>query len=279
MHNKFKILVTGSTGFLGGHTCRHLEKQGHSVTGLDIDQDIFKQGLPNERFDVLIHFAAYVGGRKGIDNNLYRITKNIELDRRVIEWAETHVDKVIYPSSCAAYPKSLQTQEGTPMREDMAGGDPFDMYGMSKLATECMLKFAKVKNHIMRPFTIYGPGQSMDYPLPAIIHRAKQGECSVWGSGTQVRDWVHINDALRVFEYLVQREEPVVLNIGTGIPLTFKQVAQIIYKEVHGDYSLNLITQTNEPEGAGYRYADITLLKSLGLEPKIGLAEGIRTML
>jgi nucleoside-diphosphate-sugar epimerase len=279
MHNKFKILVTGSTGFLGGHTCRHLEKRGHSVTGLDIDQDIFKQGLPNERFDVLIHFAAYVGGRKGIDNNLYRITKNIELDRRVIEWAETHVDKVIYPSSCAAYPKSLQTQEGTPMREDMAGGDPFDMYGMSKLATECMLKFAKVKNHIMRPFTIYGPGQSMDYPLPAIIHRAKQGECSVWGSGTQVRDWVHINDALRVFEYLVQREEPVVLNIGTGIPLTFKQVAQIIYKEVHGDYSLNLITQTNEPEGAGYRYADITLLKSLGLEPKIGLAEGIRTML
>jgi GDP-L-fucose synthase len=165
------------------------------------------------------------------------------------------------------------------MREDMAGGDTFDMYGMSKLAAECMLKFAKVKSHIMRPFTIYGPGQSMDYPLPAIINRAKQGECSVWGSGTQVRDWVHINDALRVFDYLVQREEPIILNIGTGIPLTFKQVAQIIYKEVHGDYSLNLITQTNEPEGAGYRYADITLLKSLGLEPTIGLDEGIRTML
>jgi len=279
MQNKFKILVTGSEGFLGGHTCHYMQEQGHTVTGLDIDQDIFKHGLPDERFDVLIHFAAYVGGRKGIDNNLYRITKNIELDRQVIEWAETHVDKIIYPSSCAAYPKSLQTQTGTPMREDMAGGDPFDMYGMSKLATECMLKFAKVKSHIMRPFTIYGPGQSMDYPLPAIIHRAKRGECSVWGSGTQVRDWVHIDDALRVFEYLVQREEPIVLNIGTGIPLTFKQVAQIIYKEVHGDYSLNLITQTNEPEGAGYRYADITLLKSLGLEPTIGLAEGIRTML
>ena len=278
MHNKFKILVTGSTGFLGGHTCRHLEKQGHSVTGLDIDQDIFKQGLPNERFDVLIHFAAYVGGRKGIDNNLYRITKNIELDRRVIEWAETHVDKVIYPSSCAAYPKSLQTQEGTPMREDMAGGDPFDMYGMSKLAAECMLKFAKVKSHVMRPFTIYGPGQSMDYPLPAIIHRAKQGECSVWGSGTQVRDWVHINDALRVFEYLVQREEPVVLNIGTGIPLTFKQVAQIIYKELHGDYSLNLRTQTDQSEGAGYRYADITLLDSLGLKPETSFVQGVRSM-
>ena len=233
MQDKFKILVTGSAGFLGGHTYRYMKEQGHTVTGIDKDRDIFKYELPDQRFDVLIHFAAYVGGRKGIDNNLYKITKNIELDRQVIQWAETHVDRMIYPSSCAAYPKALQTQPGTPMHEDMMGGETFDMYGMSKLATECMLKFATVKSHIMRPFTVYGPGQSMDYPLPAIIHRAKQGECSVWGSGTQV----------------------------------------------HGDYSLNLKTQSNELEGAGYRYADITLLKSLGLEPKISFAEGVRSML
>ena len=274
-----KILVTGSEGFLGTHTVSYLRDKGHSVTDIDMDRDIFRHGLPDQRFDVLIHFAAYVGGRKGIDNNLYRITKNIQLDSQVIQWAETHVDKMIYPSSCAAYPKKLQTQQGTPMHEDMMGGEIVDMYGMSKLATECMLKFAKVKSHIIRPFTIYGPGQSMDYPLPAIIQRAKQGECSVWGSGTQVRDWVHINDALRVFEYLVHREEPIVLNIGTGIPLTFKEVAQIIYKEIHGDYSLNLKTQTDQPEGAGYRYADITILKSLGLEPRISFKEGVRSVI
>ena len=277
MQNKLKILVTGSKGFLGTHTMRHLQGRGHAVTC--IDQDIFVDGLPDDNFDVLFHFAAFVGGRKGIDNNLYQVARNIELDRLTFEWAETHVGKLIYPSSCAAYPKKLQTQQGTPMHEDMMGGETFDMYGMSKLAAECMLKFAKVKKHIIRPFTIYGPGQSMDYPLPAIIERAKRGECSVWGSGTQVRDWVHINDALRVFEYLVHRDEPIVLNIGTGIPMDFKQVAQIIYKEIHGDYSINLRTQTDEPEGAGYRYADITLLKSLGLEPKISFAEGVRSML
>jgi|TARA_R110001592_G_scaffold39789_1_gene130849 UDP-glucose 4-epimerase len=274
-----KVLVTGSKGFLGTHTLKYLQAKGHSVTGIDMDNDIFAHGLPDEKFDVIIHFAAYVGGRKGIDNNLHLITKNIELDRQVVEWAETHADKIIYPSSCAAYPKSLQTQKGTPMREDMAGGETFDMYGMSKLATECMLKFAKIKSHIMRPFTIYGPGQSMDYPLPAIIDRAKRGECSVWGSGTQVRDWVHIDDALRVFEYLLHRDDPVVLNIGTGIPMTFKEVAQTIYKEIHGDYSLDLRTQTDQPEGAGYRYADISLLKTLGLEPRISFAEGVRSMI
>lgn len=273
---KLKILVTGSKGFLGTHTINHMQSQGHVVTG--IDKDIFTDGLPNENFDILFHFAAFVGGRKGIDNNLYQVAKNIELDRITFQWAEAHVGKLIYPSSCAAYPKSLQTQEGTPMREDMAGGETFDMYGMSKLTAECMLKFSSLKSHIIRPFTIYGPGQSMDYPLPAIISRAKKGECSVWGSGTQVRDWVHITDALKIFDYLMHREDPIVLNIGTGIPYTFKQVAEIIYKEINGTV-VPVQTQTDQPEGAGYRYADMTLLRSLGLEPKISLAEGIRTMI
>lgn len=276
MQNKLKILVTGSEGFLGTHTVRHLQEQGHTVTG--IDQDIFVDGLPDDNFDVLFHFAAFVGGRKGIDNNLYQVARNMELDRLTFEWAETHVGKLIYPSSCAAYPKKLQTQAGTPMREDMAGGETFDIYGMTKLVAESMLRVAKIKSHIIRPFTIYGPGQSTDYPLPAIIQRAKQGECSVWGSGTQVRDWVHIDDALKVFDYLVHREEPIVLNIGTGIPLTFKQVAEIIYKEVNGT-TVPVQIQTNEPEGAGYRYADITLLKSLGLEPTMSFAQGVRSMI
>jgi len=274
--NKLKILVTGSEGFLGTHTVRHLQEQGHTVIG--IDQDIFVDGLPDDNFDVLFHFAAFVGGRKGIDNNLYQVARNMELDRLTFEWAETHVGKLIYPSSCAAYPKKLQTQAGTPMREDMTGGETFDIYGMTKLVAESMLRVAKIKSHIIRPFTIYGPGQSTDYPLPAIIQRAKQGECSVWGSGTQVRDWVHIDDALKVFDYLVHREEPIVLNIGTGIPLTFKQVAEIIYKEVNGT-TVPVQIQTNEPEGAGYRYADITLLKSLGLEPTMSFAQGVRSMI
>lgn len=275
--NKLKILISGSDGFLGRHTTRHMQEKGHEVVG--INKDIFEYGLPNEKFDVMFHFAAFVGGRKGIDNNFFRVAKNIELDRITFKWAEKHIGKLIYPSSCAAYPKSLQTQHGTPMREDMVNGDPYDIYGMTKQVSEFMLKSVNVRSHIIRPFSVYGPGQSIDYPLPAIIERAKRGECSVWGSGTQVRDWVHIDDALRVFDYLAHRDEPIVLNIGTGRPLTFKEVAQIIFKVIHGDYSLNLKTQTNEPEGAGYRYADTTLLNSLNLLPRISFEQGIRTMI
>ena len=78
-----KILVTGSKGFLGTHTVRHFEAKGHTVHG--IDQDIFIDGMPEDHYDVLFHFAAHVGGRKGIDNNLYKVTRNIELDLSLIQ--------------------------------------------------------------------------------------------------------------------------------------------------------------------------------------------------
>ena len=108
MKKTLKILVTGSDGFLGRHTVRHLQEQGHTITGIDRHQNIL-QGLPNKDFDVLFHFAAFVGGRKGIDNNLWGIAQNIEIDRLTFQWAEQHVGKIIYPSSCAAYPRHLQT--------------------------------------------------------------------------------------------------------------------------------------------------------------------------
>ena len=269
-----KILVTGADGFLGSNTVKHLRQQGYTVTAHV--QDV-RNSLPYEKFDVLYHFAAFVGGRKGIDNNIWNIAENIEIDRCTFRWAERFCGKIIYPSSCAAYPAALQTQSGTPMKEDTPDGEPFDIYGMSKLAAECMLKNMSIPSHVMRPFTIYGPDQSLDYPLPSIIARARQGECSVWGSGTQIRDWVYIDDALKVFEYLLHREEPIKLNIGSGIPVNFIEVAETIYECIHG-VRVPVKTMTNEPEGAGYRYADTSLLESLDLLPKISLKEGIRRM-
>ena len=73
-----KIIVTGAGGFLGSHTVNYLRTQGHNVTAFT--QDVLTN-LPYEKYDCIYHFAAFVGGRKGIDNNKWLITKNIELDR------------------------------------------------------------------------------------------------------------------------------------------------------------------------------------------------------
>ena len=270
-----KILVTVSDGFLGSNTVRYLKNKGYNVTAYT--QDV-KHNLPYETFDCLYHFAAFVGGRKGIDNNKWLITENIEIDRKTFQWAEQWCKKIIYPSSCAAYPLYLQELPNTPMHEEQFGTTKlFDLYGLSKVVAESMLKTLDIPVHIMRPFSIYGPGQTMDYPLPSIIERAKQRECSVWGSGTQTRDWVYIDDALVIFEHLLHQKDPITVNIATGKAITFKEVAEIVYKTVHG-INIPVKTQTDEPEGAGHRVGSTERMESLGLHCNTTLEYGIRKM-
>ena len=87
-----KVLITGADGFLGSNTARYLKEKGHDVTAFT--QDV-RRNLPYERFDCLYHFAAFVGGRKGIDNNKWLITENIEIDRITFKWADEFCKKII----------------------------------------------------------------------------------------------------------------------------------------------------------------------------------------
>jgi GDP-L-fucose synthase len=271
-----KVLVTGASGFLGSHTVKHLQHKGHEVTAFT--QDV-KQNLPYESFDCLYHFAAYVGGRKGIDANKWLITENIEIDRITFKWAEQWCKKIIYPSSCAGYPLYLQELPGTYMHEEQFGiADTFDLYGLSKVVAESMLKTLDIPVHVVRPFSVYGPGQTLDYPLPGIIARAKQGECSVWGSGTQTRDWVYIDDALKVFEHLLHKADPTTVNIATGNATTFKQLAETVYKLVNGKI-IPVKTQTDQPEGARHRLGSTKRLNSLGLVCNTSIECGIGKMI
>jgi len=271
-----KILITGADGFLGRHTVKYLRHKGHDVTAFT--QDV-RQHLPYENFDCLYHFAAYVGGRKGIDTNKWLITQNIEIDRITFKWAEQWCKKIIYPSSCAAYPLYLQESPETYMYEEQFGNaKTFDLYGLSKVVAESMLKTLDIPVHVVRPFSVYGEGQSIDYPLPDIIARARKGECSVWGSGTQTRDWVYISDALKVFEHLLHKTDSITVNIATGKAITFKKLAETVYKLVHG-ITIPVETQTDQPEGAGHRLGSVERLNSLGLSCDTPISYGIRRML
>jgi UDP-glucose 4-epimerase len=270
-----KLIVTGAGGFLGSHTVKYFRNKGHDVTAFT--QDV-RRNLPYERFDCIFHFAAFVGGRKGIDNNRWLITENIEIDRITFKWAEEWCKKIIYPSSCAAYPTYLQEQPNTPMQEDQFGnGKTFDLYGLSKVAAEAMLKTLTIPAMVMRPFTIYGPGQDLDYPIPAIIQRAKQGECSVWGSGTQTRDWIYIDDALQVFEFLLYKKESITTNLATGKAITFKEIAEIVFTLIHG-VEIPVETQSDQPEGASHRVGCTKRMESLGLYCNTSIEDGIRKM-
>jgi len=269
-----KILVTGSKGFFGKNCVKYFTQRGHEVTAWTED---VRLSMPNENYDILMPFAAKIGGRKGMDNKALTVAGKIEIDRIQFLWAEKHCGKIIYPGSSASYPLWTQTSTDITMKEDLPLSTVYDIYGQSKVTAERMLEYTKTKSDILRIFSVYGPHQTLDYPFPSIIARAKQGECSVWGTGTQTRDWIYIDDMLRVFEYAITNDVGI-LNVGTGIGTSFRDLAQIVYRCMHGK-TVPVITKSNEPEGASHRCADITLLRKLGLEPNVTLEQGIHKCL
>ena len=107
-----KALVTGSAGFAGRHFREALHHRGWDVTGIDIAEgndarDFFSAS--GDRFDLVVHCAAVVGGRALIDGPPLALAVNLELDAAMFRWAlRTRPGRVIYLSSPAAYPVALQ---------------------------------------------------------------------------------------------------------------------------------------------------------------------------
>ena len=102
----------------------------------------------------------------------------------------------------------------------------------------------------------------------------------VWGTGEQTRDWVHIADIVRIIEWCISDSSKYfTLNIGTGIATPFKDLIEKIYTVVHQAPCSAIQSLTDKPQGVQHRLADVSLLQSLGILPKIDLEHGIRTML
>jgi UDP-glucose 4-epimerase len=260
-----RILVTGSSGFLGEALIAELTSRGYlDIDGLDINPgrytNIQESVLNlNKTYDVIFHFAAYVGGREGIENNYLDVAKNIELDRNIFEFVQrNNIKKFIYPSSSAVYPVINQGTDNIALSEYMIDFDTNTigvsdhLYGWSKLTAERMLweinKHCDTKISIVRPFSGYGPTQSTDYPVPNLIDIVKNNpdNLEVWGTGTQTRDFVYIDDIVRTLIWcMVDDQKYKTLNIGTGIATSFIDLITVAHRVIHGTDPNNIPRRRN----------------------------------
>lgn len=295
------ILVTGSSGFLGSHTVRHFQALGHQVTGVDTVSApttqcvlTIQEYLKNcsADFDLLLHFAADVGGRANIEKNYLNAMANVEIDRMVFEWAIKHVRHLIYPSSSAVYPVEYQTVPGTLLTESMIDfgqnrvGVSDHLYGWSKLTAERMLwqihQTTDLQIHVVRPFSGYGPGQDLSYPMANLVNMVKTqpDNLQVWGTGDQTRDWVHVTDILRTLEWCANHPAKyTTLNIGTGQATSFRELITQIYQTVYDKPPPEIQSLPDRPQGVNHRTADTKLQHSLNIMPQITLEQGIKTLL
>lgn len=273
-------LVTGCVGFVGQRMIPALRSRGYTVHGIDIKtgddaRDFFRQS--SNRYDLIVHLAAVVGGRAMIEGNPLAVAVDLAIDAELWQFAvRTKQPHVLYFSSSAAYPVALQTgrdprfpthplprelRENHINLDDLASPDL--SYGLAKLVGEYQAREVRkhgVKVTVARPFSGTGPTQTLDYPVPSIVDRAVRREDPLVVWSDSVRDIIHIDDVIDISLAAVDAgiEEP--FNCGTGIGTNFTALAKFAADAV--GYSPDIQVLDNKPAGVAYRVADPTFMRS-----------------
>ncbi|MBK9194695.1 MAG: GDP-L-fucose synthase [Flavobacteriales bacterium] len=297
MNQSDKIYIAGHRGMVGSAIVRRLQKDGfnnivtRSSKELDLKEqqavrDFFKQEKPN----VVVLAAAKVGGIHA--NNVYRaqfLFENLMIQNNVIHSAyESGVTKLLFLGSSCIYPK-LAPQ---PLKEEslLTGllEQTNEPYAIAKIAGIKMAESYRRQygvNYISAmPTNLYGPNDNYDlnnsHVLPALIrkfHTAKVTNApsvEVWGTGSPMREFLHVDDLADACFFLLQNyDEEMFVNIGTGVDLTIKELAEMI-KDIVG-YTGELKWNTEKPDGTPRKLMDVSRLHNLGWKHRIGLREGI----
>jgi len=280
-----KILITGDAGFVGRAFHRALEKQNHEITGIDLVNGKEVRhffATDTTQFDIVIHLAAIVGGRMTIEGNPLSVASDLAIDADMFQWAlRTRPKHIVYFSSSAAYPIFLQRLEyKQKLREVDINLEhirtPDFTYGWAKLSGEMLASYARaegLKVTVLRPFSGYGSDQALDYPFPSFIERAKRkaDPFEVWGRGTQVRDFVHIDDVVGA-TFAAVINDVKTMNICSGRPTSFIELAEMVM--LQAGYLAPIKNNLDAPIGVEYRVGDPTRMLEV-YEPKISLEEGI----
>ena len=222
------ILVTGGAGFIGTTLCQHLHDNGHDVTSLDlvepagkpwteIQEDI-RNDFEIEGIGIIVHLAAQISVPKSIINPDETLSINVKGTKNLIEIAESSgVGKIIFASSAAVYGDADQI----PISEDCPLM-PQSPYAVSKIIGEELVRRSDLQSCSMRFFNVYGPGQSGDGGYAAVIPAFKKAiknndQITIFGDGTQIRDFIHVADLVKLIEFVILSEDPPLeVNIASG---------------------------------------------------------------
>ncbi|CAI5477243.1 unnamed protein product [Closterium sp. Yama58-4] len=297
MDKNAKIYVAGHTGLVGSAICRKLKKEGYNnIVGKTIEElDLTRQALVEEYMnqekpDYVIVAAAKVGGIHA--NSVYPadfIGINLQIQTNLIDAAyRAGVKKLVFLGSSCIYPK-LAPQ---PITEDALLTGPLEptneWYAVAKIAGIKMCQAYRIQYNFdaisAMPTNMYGPYDNFhptnSHVLPALIrrfHEAKKTgakEVVCWGTGTALREFMHTDDLADALLFLLNNYSDIPhLNVGTGIELTIKELAETV-KEVVG-FEGEITWDTTKPDGTPRKLMDSSKLHALGWKPKVGLKEGL----
>jgi nucleoside-diphosphate-sugar epimerase len=256
-----RTLVTGHEGFVGRHLLPKLIGAGYAVHGTEDVEGFLRSQRATSRWDVVVHLAANIINVNDRGKIGMKAFDDLELDAKMFRWVESNppAKAMLVMSSCAL---------------DFAD-DPYCVVKITLESFAQCLHKQGIPVVILRPFSGYGGDQSLEYPFRAILSRARRHDepLVVWG-GSQVRDWVHVDDLTDAMIFgLDHFPHGVPIQIGTGIGTDFFTLAKMMADAV--GYAPRISGDTTKESSSPRRVADTTLAAKHGWRSTISLEQGI----
>jgi GDP-L-fucose synthase len=288
--------MAGINGMVGSAIGLEAKNQNHEVLGrssaeLDFTKraDVFEE-LANVKPDYLVIAAARVGGI-GANSTLpvEFLSINLQIQTNLIDAAHAaDVERVLFLGSSCIYPK-LASQ---PIKEsELLKGELEETNAPYAIAKIAGLKLIEAyRNQLNRkwisamPTNLYGPRDSFDletaHVLPALIHRfhlakiSKSPEVIIWGDGTPLREFLHVQDLARACMVLLDKyDDSIAINVGSGEEISIENLAQLVSRVI--DYKGEIKYDLTRPNGTPRKLLDSERILELGWKPEINLEEGI----
>ena len=294
---QLKIYIAGHNGMVGSAIWNNLQMNGfvNLIGKSSKELDLKNQASVNaffelEKPDIVIDAAARVGGI--LANNTYPyqfIMENMQIQNNLIDASHNfNVKKFIFLGSSCIYPKFAEQ----PIKEEYLLTDSLEptneWYALAKIsgvkACEAIRKQFNKDFLSLMPTNLYGERDNFDlqssHVLPAMIRKfhdaKKNGNSTVtlWGTGSPMRELLHVNDLAEAVRFSIENElNETLYNIGTGIDLTIKELAETVQQIV--GHKGEIIWDSSKPDGTPKKQLNIDKIKKEGWQPKIELSVGI----
>ena len=306
-----RALVTGGAGFIGSHVADLFLEQGYDVTVLDNFASGRRENVPERarlveldltsaeaaalvrdgRFDVVCHLGAQIDVRKSVANPMFDASINVVGTANLVEAvrASGHPTRFIFSSTGGA----LYGDFVTPPNIEDYPKDPESPYGIAKLSAEYYLAYYarvhRVDTVALRYANVYGPRQDPhgEAGVVAIFcNRILTGQpLTVFGDGSQTRDYVFVKDVARANLAAATRDLPTPgrldargFNIGTGVETSVIELAEALKRTAGSDVSIQLAP----PRPGEQQRSAVSIAKAgrvLGWTPQVPLDEGLEETL
>jgi nucleoside-diphosphate-sugar epimerase len=293
-----RVLLTGGSGFIGARAVAPLLAAGCEVHALGrragqadgvvwheadlLDERASGQAVAEIAAERLLHLAWYTehGRFWNAPENLDWVAASLRLLRA---FAEAGGRRAVIAGTCAEYDWAHAAE---PCRElDGAHGDatpqrPATLYGTCKHATrlvaEAFAREAGLSVAWGRVFLLYGPGEDERRLVPDVARKLLAGEQAPTSDGTQVRDFMHVDDVAAAFAALLDSPVEGPVNIASGEPVSIADVLALIARAAGRPELLRLGALPRRSGEPDLLVADVARLRDeVGFAPSVALERGI----